>query len=142
MFAPSYRGSHITPAPSAQTSMVDSAVAGKVWFITGASSNFGVALTGALLRAGYCVVATARTVSKIPFETHESLLILSLDVSDPASISCAFDVAVKTFGRIDVVVNKAGVHACGELESIPETSAREMFDVQLWGPARIQAAVS
>ncbi|KZV69784.1 NAD(P)-binding protein [Peniophora sp. CONT] len=113
--------------------------AGKVWFITGASSNFGIALTRSLLDAGYRVVATARTVSKVPFESHASLLILPLDVNDAISISHAFDEAMKKFGRIDVVVNKAGIHACGELESIPEAAAREMFDVQFWGPAYIQA---
>ncbi|VDC02344.1 unnamed protein product [Peniophora sp. CBMAI 1063] len=111
----------------------------RVWLITGASSNFGIALTRALLKAGHRVVAAARTISKIPFVTHDELLVLPMDVSEPASISRAFEEAVKAFGRIDVVVNKAGVHVCGELESIPEAAAREMCDVQLWGPARIQA---
>lgn len=115
---------------------------GKVWFITGASSNFGIALARALLASGHRVVATARTISKVPLEPHDSLLILPLDVTDADSISRAFDEALKKFGRIDVVVNKTGIHACGELESIPEVEAREMFDVQFWGPARIQAKVS
>ncbi|VDC00832.1 unnamed protein product [Peniophora sp. CBMAI 1063] len=112
----------------------------KVWFLTGATSNFGVALTRTLLKAGHCVVATARSPSKLPFTEEESdaLMILPLDVSDPSSISVAFDAAKKRFGRIDVVVNKAGSNAVGELEALSDERARGIFTTQFWGPARVQ----
>lgn len=114
---------------------------GKVWFLTGTSSNFGIALTDVLRKAGCRVVATARTPSKLPFNSDDSLLILTLDVNDPLSISRAFDDALKHFGRIDVVVNKAGVSTLAELESMPENVARNIFGAHCWGPARVQETV-
>ncbi|VDC00831.1 unnamed protein product [Peniophora sp. CBMAI 1063] len=110
----------------------------KVWFLTGASSNFGIALTRALLEAGHKVVATARTPSKLPFETHDALLVLPLDVTDFSSISQAFEDARRHFGRIDVVVNKAGFTTLVELEALSEDKARKVLASQLWGPARVQ----
>lgn len=114
----------------------------RVWFLTGASSNFGIALTRALLEAGHKVVATARTSSKLPFETHDALLVLPLDVTDFSSISQAFEDAKRHFGRIDVVVNKAGFATLVELEALPEEKARKVLASQLWGPARVQEIVS
>ena len=115
---------------------------GKVWFLTGATSNFGIALTRALLNAGHRVVATARTPSKFPLTSDEALLILQLDVNESLSINKAFDAAKEQFGRIDVVVNKAGSNVIGEVEDMSEAKAREIFETQLWGPARIQETVS
>ncbi|KZV69795.1 NAD(P)-binding protein [Peniophora sp. CONT] len=112
--------------------------AGKVWVLTGASSNFGIALTRALIKAGHRVVATARTPSKLPFEADGALLTLRLDVNDLSSISQAFDDAKKHFIRIDVVVNKAGSNTIVELEGFPEAKARDMFGSQIWGPAHVQ----
>ena len=114
----------------------------KVWLITGTTSNFGIALTRALLKAGHRVVATARTPSKLPFTDNESFLIVRLDLSDVSSIQRAFDEAQKRFGRIDVVVNKAGYNSLVELEGLSVSMARAMFDAQLWGPARVQDMVS
>ncbi|KZV66259.1 NAD(P)-binding protein [Peniophora sp. CONT] len=110
----------------------------QVWFLTGTSSNFGITLTRALLKAGHRVVATARTPSKLPFVTGDRLLVLRLDVNDVPSISQAFDEAKKRFGRIDVLVNKAGSNMLVELEGHSEIHARDMFGTQFWGPAHVQ----
>ncbi|PPQ65795.1 hypothetical protein CVT26_000380 [Gymnopilus dilepis] len=113
----------------------------RVWFITGASSGLGKALTEAVLESGECVVATARRVSALDYlkEKYPSsrLLVVQLDVSVNEQIDNAFKAMIEHFGRVDVVVNNAGYAVFGEVEGIPEDAARKEFDVLFWGPVYI-----
>jgi len=83
-----------------------------VWFITGCSTGFGRELSVILLRRGYRVVVTARDKTKIDdiVAGHEKNgLALALDVDKHDQIEAAVKAAEDRFGRIDVLVNNAGI---------------------------------
>jgi 3alpha(or 20beta)-hydroxysteroid dehydrogenase len=83
-----------------------------VWFITGCSTGFGRALARYTLDRGYRVVVTARNpadVEDLAAGNPGRALVLALDVTKPAQIAACVDAAEAKFGRIDVLVNNAGV---------------------------------
>src|SRR5215213_1430560 len=82
----------------------------KVWLITGAGRGMGTDIAKAALAAGYKAVATGRNTDKVTQAIGESadLLIVKLDVINPADAESAIKAAVDRFGRIDVLVNNAG----------------------------------
>ena len=89
----------------------------------GTSSGFGKALVGSVLARGDRVIATARSLEKLkifwtlPNAHPSSLHLLRLDVSDtPANIQKVMDQALAVWGRIDVVVNNAGLGMKSVLE--------------------------
>ncbi|KAG0702630.1 hypothetical protein DFH29DRAFT_1079385 [Suillus ampliporus] len=90
----------------------------KVWLITGTSSGFGRRLVLAVLERGDRVVATARSLQKIQdFPQSPNLHLLGLDVTSGSSaIKDRVDEAAKLWGRIDVLVNNAGIGFPGILE--------------------------
>ncbi|KAG0696448.1 hypothetical protein DFH29DRAFT_951016 [Suillus ampliporus] len=109
----------------------------KVWFITGASSGFGRSMTELLLNKGDKVIATLRNPdaladlsAQFPFS---QLLVIQLDVTKSEGVAAAFARAKEAFGRIDVVFNNAGQCVIGEMESVSEEEARQMFEVNFWG---------
>jgi NAD(P)-dependent dehydrogenase (short-subunit alcohol dehydrogenase family) len=82
----------------------------KTWFITGASRGLGLETACAALAAGDQVVATGRDPKGIlaSLGDHtERALIVTLDVTDAASIQSAIEAANRRFDRIDVLVNNA-----------------------------------
>lgn len=95
-----------------------------VWFITGASNGFGLALAKKLLAGGYKVAATSRNKTSIEEKigTNPNLLALTVDITDNDEVKTAIDETVKTFRKIDVAVNNAGYMLLGALE---EVSAKE-----------------
>ncbi|KAG9311278.1 NAD(P)-binding protein [Chiua virens] len=113
----------------------------KVWFITGTSSGFGRRLTEYLLKQGHRVVATLRKPEALSDLASQypstQLAVVGLDVSQPDEIPMAFAKAHEAFGRVDVVFNNAGMMINGELESVNEADARNMFEVNFWGAARV-----
>jgi NAD(P)-dependent dehydrogenase (short-subunit alcohol dehydrogenase family) len=110
--------------------------AGKVWFITGASSGFGRLLAEYLCTLGANVVATARnidTLSEFTTKYPGNSLILSLDVTKPESIAKAHDDALAHFGRVDVLVNNAGIFLAEPLASTSLESFNRVMDVNVAG---------
>ncbi|WP_243408005.1 SDR family NAD(P)-dependent oxidoreductase [Frankia canadensis] len=95
--------------------------AGRVWFITGASTGFGREIAQAALRRGDFVVATARrpeTLDDLVASADGRVLALPLDVTDQAQIQAALDAATARFGRVDVLVNNAGYGSVGVVEVV------------------------
>src|SRR5205807_700707 len=92
----------------------------KVWFITGAGRGMGVDITKAALAAGNAVVATGRNTDRIRSVLGEAddLLVVKLDITDPADAQAAAQAAVERFGRIDVLVNNAANFYGGFFEEI------------------------
>ncbi|KAH8827406.1 hypothetical protein DL96DRAFT_1464707 [Flagelloscypha sp. PMI_526] len=113
----------------------------KVWLITGTSSGIGRATTEFVLSKGDIVVATARNTASLNDLTarypSSQLLTLTLDVLNPKEIEAAFAKTVETFGRVDVVYSNSGIATQGEVEGVPEASARKQFEVNFWAAANV-----
>jgi NAD(P)-dependent dehydrogenase (short-subunit alcohol dehydrogenase family) len=113
----------------------------KTALVTGASSGIGEETVKGLLAAGYIVYAGARRVDRMePLRTAGAVL-LSLDVTDDASMNNAVQTMLKDTGRIDVLVNNAGYGSYGALEDVPLDEARRQFDVNIFGLARLTQLV-
>ena len=107
----------------------------RVWFITGASRGIGALIAEAALADGNAVVATGRNVTAIVERLGDSaaLLPVALDVTDAAQAKAAARAAVEKFGRVDVLVNNAGVGtAVPATQETPE-QFRSVVDVNLNG---------
>jgi nucleoside-diphosphate-sugar epimerase len=78
-----------------------------VWFVTGAGRGMGVDIAKAAVAAGHAVVATGRNSEKVSsvLGAHDDLIVVALDVTDPARADAAVQAGVDRFGRIDVLVN-------------------------------------
>ena len=115
----------------------------RVWFITGAARGMGVDIVRAALDAGHRVVATARDAAKVTevFGERENLLPVSLDITDPDAATAAVEAAVERFGRIDVLVNNAGLFYAGFFEEISPEQFRHQMEVNFFGPLNVARAV-
>ena len=114
-----------------------------VWFITGCSTGFGRELATVLLARGTRVAVTARRpadVEDLVEGRGEQALALALDVTDPAQVAEAVAAAEAHFGRIDVLVNNAGVGYFGSVEESDEAEVRQMFEINFWGLASVTRA--
>jgi len=103
----------------------------QTFLITGAGRGLGRAIAIAALDAGHNVVAGVRAAHTLP--EHERLLVHRFDVRDRASGRRAVDIAVRQFGRLDVLVNNAGYGLVGAVEEVSEAEAREIIDTDLLG---------
>jgi NAD(P)-dependent dehydrogenase (short-subunit alcohol dehydrogenase family) len=112
----------------------------KVWFITGCSTGFGRELAKETLAKGYKVVVTARKtadVADIISNYPDTALAVSLDVTVPQQIKEAVKSAMDHFGRIDVLVNNAGIGYFGAIEESEEEEVRRMFEINFFGLAHM-----
>jgi NAD(P)-dependent dehydrogenase (short-subunit alcohol dehydrogenase family) len=108
----------------------------KTWFITGTSRGFGREWAKAALGRGDKVAATARktdSLRDLVNEYGDSILPLSLDVTDRDADFAAVKRAHEHFGRLDVIVNNAGYGLFGAIEEISEAEARAQLETNLFG---------
>jgi len=78
--------------------------------VTGASQGIGAALVEAFLKRGYSVVANSRHFTRTsPFEGATNIALVDGDIGQPSTAAAIVDTAVSRFGRIDVLINNAGV---------------------------------
>jgi NAD(P)-dependent dehydrogenase (short-subunit alcohol dehydrogenase family) len=115
-----------------------------VWLITGCSTGFGRELARAALARGYRVVVTARNpddVRDIAAGHEANALVLKLDVTVPDDIRSAVDATLARFGRIDVLVNNAGIGYFAAIEESDDAEVRRMFEVNVFGLAQMTQAV-
>ncbi|WP_405069988.1 SDR family oxidoreductase [Kribbella sp. NBC_01510] len=115
----------------------------KVWFITGAGRGLGVDIATAALAAGHAVVATGRNAERVSsaLGAYDDLLVVTLDVSDPAGIRDAVRAATDRFGHIDVLVNNAGNFNAGFFEELSAEDFRAQIETTLFGPVEVTRAV-
>ena len=116
----------------------------RVWFITGASSGFGRAITDEALARGEKVVASARrpqALDHLVGAAGDRVLAQELDVTDALQRQSAIDAALERFGRIDVLVNNAGRTQVGAVEETTEEELRALFELHFFAPAAFTAAV-
>jgi len=82
----------------------------KTAIVTGASQGIGAGLVKAFLERGYNVVANSRHITKRnPFPTSPNLALVDGDVGDRSTAAKLVDTAILNFGRVDVLINNAGV---------------------------------
>src|SRR5262249_11923676 len=82
----------------------------KTAIITGASRGIGAGLVEAFLERGYNVVANSRNITKeSPFAAAANIALVDGDIGDPGTAAKIADIAVSRFGRIDVLINNAGI---------------------------------
>ena len=110
-----------------------------VALVTGASSGIGRAAAIALADAGFQVIGTARGTSRLTPPT--GVTYLDLDVTSDDSVSTVVKQVIDRFGRIDVLVNNAGVGATGAAEEFSVAQAQAVFDVNVFGLMRMTKAV-
>jgi NAD(P)-dependent dehydrogenase (short-subunit alcohol dehydrogenase family) len=115
----------------------------KIWLVTGAGRGMGVDIAQEALAAGHAVVATGRNAERVraALGTHDDLLAVALDVTDPASASAAVQAALDRFGRIDTLVNNAGNFYAGFFEEITPEDFRAQMETNLFGPLNVTRAV-
>jgi NAD(P)-dependent dehydrogenase (short-subunit alcohol dehydrogenase family) len=114
----------------------------KVWFITGISRGFGLALAEALLARGDKVIGTTRSGSAGVIQGKGRLDVLTLDVTDAEAVRKTAAAACRLHGRIDVVVNNAGYGLLSSVEEATDDEIEHVFAVNFHGTRRvIQAAL-
>jgi NAD(P)-dependent dehydrogenase (short-subunit alcohol dehydrogenase family) len=113
-----------------------------VWFVTGAGRGMGVDIAKAALAAGHAVVATGRNPEKVAsvLGAHDDLIVVALDVTDPASAEAAVRAGVDRFGRIDVLANNAGNFNAGFFEELTPEEFRAQIETTLFGPINVTRA--
>jgi NAD(P)-dependent dehydrogenase (short-subunit alcohol dehydrogenase family) len=115
-----------------------------VWFITGCSTGFGRELARTVVARGFRAVVTARDpkqVTDIVAGQEDRALALRLDVTDPAQVAESVRRAEERFGRIDVLVNNAGIGYFAAVEESDEADVRRMFEIDFFGLASMTRAV-
>ncbi len=116
----------------------------KVWLITGCSTGFGRELATYVLAQGYSAGVAARNtddVQDIVAGHEEQAIALQLDVTKPEQITAAVQQMRDKFGRIDVLVNNAGIGYFGAVEESEEAAVRNMFEINFFGLAKMTQEV-
>ncbi|MFC3326892.1 oxidoreductase [Mesorhizobium cantuariense] len=109
-----------------------------VALVTGASSGIGRATADALLSAGFRVFGTSRRTASQP---SDGVTMLTCDVTDDAAVAKMVDDVLAKAGRIDLLVNNAGMGLFGGAEESSIAQAQALFDVNVFGVFRVTNAV-
>ena len=108
----------------------------KNWLITGCSTGFGRALALEALAQGHQVAVASRNTKDILdiIEKYPDLaLAITLDVTNKQQIADAVKLTIEKLGRIDVLVNNAGIGYFGAIEESEDDAVRNMFDINVFG---------
>ncbi|MGG7466244.1 SDR family NAD(P)-dependent oxidoreductase [Plantibacter sp. YIM 135347] len=109
---------------------------GLVAVVTGGASGIGAAIATRLTEGG----AQVAVIDLNPADAAEGLFAVAGNVADDASVRAAIDAVVERFGRIDIVVNNAGIGAQGTVEDNPDDEWLRVFDINVVGMARVSRA--
>lgn len=108
-----------------------------VALITGTSSGIGLVTAKALQQAGYRVFGTSRR----ELASIDGITMLTCDVTDEVSVKNTVAEVLKQAGRIDLLVNNAGIGLLGGAEESSTAQAQALFDVNVFGITRVTNAV-
>ena len=110
----------------------------KVVLITGASSGIGKSIGEFLHHKGFVVYGTSRNPEKI---ANSAFPLIALDVRNSDSIQAAVAKVIAISGRLDILINNAGIGITGPLEEIPLAEIKANFDTNFFGPISVMQAV-
>ncbi|MCU1550235.1 MAG: family oxidoreductase [Glaciihabitans sp.] len=110
---------------------------GTVAIVTGGASGIGLATARQLAAAGATVAVLDLNPDGLPAELHGFVA----DVSDRASVIAAVAAVGEAFGRIDILINNAGISAVGTVEENDDDEWARVLDINVIGMARMSAAV-
>src|SRR4051812_27145343 len=115
--------------------------------VTGTSSGIGLATAVTLARSGHTVIATMRNpaaagdLQKIMTAEKLPLTVAALNVDDDASVESALGKVLAEHGRLDVLVNNAGIGGGGSVEESSAARFREVMETNFFGALRCIKAV-
>jgi NAD(P)-dependent dehydrogenase (short-subunit alcohol dehydrogenase family) len=117
--------------------------ANKVVIVTGASSGIGKETALAFARAGARVVIAARREEPLRqlAAAHPGLFPVVADVTSDADVARLIDTTIKEFGRIDILINNAGLGLRAAVEKTKPADARQIMEVNFFGALRCIQAV-
>jgi NAD(P)-dependent dehydrogenase (short-subunit alcohol dehydrogenase family) len=110
----------------------------KIVLLTGASSGIGKVTAEHLTAHGYTVYGTSRNPHP---DTTRPFEMVRLDVTDADSVTACVEEVMGRAGRIDILVNNAGVELLGAIEETSIDEARQLFETNFYGVARMVQAV-
>ncbi len=110
----------------------------KVVLITGASSGIGKSIAVFLSKKGYTVYGTSRNPKK---KEELSFKLISLDVLKVETIKNAISLIIQKEGRLDVLVNNAGMGITGPIEDTPTDEMKRVFNTNFFGAIEVMKAV-
>ncbi len=119
----------------------------KVVIITGASSGIGRALAYAFARRAAKIVLVARRADRLEAVRREiapytsDVLVIQADLTDEAQLQQVIERTLETFGRIDVLVNNAGIAVSGLLHEQDPARVEQMVRLNLWATMRLTQLV-
>jgi short-subunit dehydrogenase len=111
----------------------------KVALVTGASTGIGKAVAVGLVGAGFTVIGTSRNAAKA--QPVPGVRFVDLDVASDSSVENVITEVIEAHGRIDVLVNNAGIGYSGAAEESSARQAQQIFDVNVFGVIRLTNAV-
>lgn len=111
----------------------------KVVLITGGSSGIGKSVANFLAEKGFIVYGTSRNpdrvTEKLPFK------LIALDVTNVDTINSAVSAVIAKEGKLDVLINNAGVGITGPIEETPDVEIKKAFQTNVFGPLDVIKAV-
>jgi NAD(P)-dependent dehydrogenase (short-subunit alcohol dehydrogenase family) len=110
-----------------------------VALVTGALTGIGKATALALVKAGFQVIGTSRNTMGVA--PYDGAMFLDLDVASDESVTTAVGRVIQRFGRLDVLVNNAGVGSAGAAEESSVAQDQDVFDINVFGLIRMTKAV-
>lgn len=110
---------------------------GKVVLVTGASSGFGHAIAESLVADGFVVFGSLRA----PLSLRPSFRTVTMDVTRDDSVTAAVEEVLRSVGRIDVLINNAGIGLAGAIEDTSIEEAKAQFETNFFGTHRTCRAV-
>jgi len=111
----------------------------KVVLITGGSSGIGKAIGIYLSQKKYIVYGTTRDLSK--YSHFKEFKLINLDVTKPETVTKAIKTLVANEGRLDILINNAGVGITGAVEEVADTEITKHFETNYFGAIRTLKAV-
>jgi short-subunit dehydrogenase len=109
----------------------------KIILLTGISSGFGKETALLLAKNGHTVYGTVRKPGGTDQSVHEILM----DLTEPDTIAAAVETVLKKEGRIDVLINNAGMHTGGPIETLPLDIIRQQMQTNFLGVVQLTQAV-